>query len=361
MRNYLYFNVLPSWSKGSSNKELISVFKNILTRRYVSLSEQREYAYMFFNKLKPEHILKTLHEENSNQFIVNPDVHDKGFVSWQYLPRLLTYMGVSPKDVQLIDEYKNKFYASITNYSSMKVKIKENEMVYFNYNPLSASKYEEKPSKAPSIIVLYTNNAFEHRSSEKKINMKMSDTRESITFMGHKYVCTSLLLTNFNSTTCKRAHMIAGVTCNDNRYMYNGWMSTTVDRARRHSGKSDIALPCELMKFDWLSQNTDFCIRTSQCGLKLKTSKTNLCFNVDNGDRTYIYVREDYAHKEAPATDFSLYTPTIDTHVTPKATKTSKTPKECPQGKIVNPVTNRCVKIDGAIGKKILARAQHKA
>ena len=29
--------------------------------------------------------------------------------------------------------------------------------------------------------------------------------------------------------------------------------------------------------------------------------------------------------------------------------------KECPPGKIINPLTNRCVKIDGKIGKAILA------
>jgi hypothetical protein len=29
--------------------------------------------------------------------------------------------------------------------------------------------------------------------------------------------------------------------------------------------------------------------------------------------------------------------------------------KVCPQGKIINPATGRCVKIDGAIGKKILS------
>lgn len=31
--------------------------------------------------------------------------------------------------------------------------------------------------------------------------------------------------------------------------------------------------------------------------------------------------------------------------------------KQCPPGKILNPLTNRCVKIDGAIGKKIVAAA----
>lgn len=29
--------------------------------------------------------------------------------------------------------------------------------------------------------------------------------------------------------------------------------------------------------------------------------------------------------------------------------------KKCPEGKIINPATNRCVKVDGAIGKKLLA------
>lgn len=35
-------------------------------------------------------------------------------------------------------------------------------------------------------------------------------------------------------------------------------------------------------------------------------------------------------------------------------------PKQCPSGKILNPKTNQCVKIDGAIGKSILAAAKGK-
>ena len=36
-------------------------------------------------------------------------------------------------------------------------------------------------------------------------------------------------------------------------------------------------------------------------------------------------------------------------------------PKDCPPGKILNPKTNRCVKIDGKIGKQILAEKKEKS
>jgi hypothetical protein len=143
------------------------------------------------------------------------------------------------------------------------------------------------------------------------------------------------------------------VTCNGRRHLYNGWLSRTKDIAMDDANKNSLMpvrnakYPCNLIPFDWISENIDFCLNPSKCNLKKikpNTLAQKLCFNPSFGERTYLLVRKGFKPPTAK--------PQFPKVPTPSPTTKSK---ECPKGKIINPKTNRCVKVDGAIGKKILS------
>jgi hypothetical protein len=73
-----------------------------------------------------------------------------------------------------------------------------------------------------------------------------------ITYGGVTYTLDAAKFSNFNRNTCGKSHAIAGVTCNNKRFVYNGWAAKSKDpampanavgMARQH--------PCALMPVDW--------------------------------------------------------------------------------------------------------------
>jgi chromosome segregation ATPase len=88
---------------------------------------------------------------------------------------------------------------------------------------------------------------------------------------------------------------MAGVICENKRYIYNGWTRNTLDPAKISAYENEIgSVPCELMEFDWLLNKNDFCLAKNRCEIKEKTKLSGLCFNASRvDDNTYIYVRVD--------------------------------------------------------------------
>jgi hypothetical protein len=66
-------------------------------------------------------------------------------------------------------------------------------------------------------------------------------------------------------------HEIAGITCNGQRFIYNGWANRTDDAAQTFvsdgSSTSSLGRPCPLFEFDWLTSIQGFC-PDSKCSLK---------------------------------------------------------------------------------------------
>jgi hypothetical protein len=107
-------------------------------------------------------------------------------------------------------------------------------------------------------------------------------------------------------------------------------------------------IPCELMPYNWnIKKNGDFCLNTKQCipeiyKTKFEAMKSDLCFNFSKGKRILVYVRKD---------------PVVETSVEQKSPKkvndvVKKSPKKCPDGKVLNPVTGRCILIKNAVKAK---------
>ena len=111
-----------------------------------------------------------------------------------------------------------------------------------------------------------------------------------------EYFLDSQLCTNFNIKVCNRGHEICGITCKGKPYVYNGWL--------RKKEESDVALPCELMPYDWANNLEDFVIDKDKCTLdnqKEVNIKSEMKFNFAMGKSNYlIYVLDPKQKNKTP-------------------------------------------------------------
>jgi len=91
--------------------------------------------------------------------------------------------------------------------------------------------------------------------------------------------------------------------------------------------------PCNLARYDWSRHTDNICIDLQKCSYPKTTLKNTLCFNMSKGKRSYLYVRNKFREN-------------VD--------KELKRDKECPEDQILNPATNRCVSKYGVKGRRLL-------
>lgn len=100
------------------------------------------------------------------------------------------------------------------------------------------------------------------------------------------------ILGNFNIIG-NIGHAISGITCNNNRYVYNGTFKNRGTSANHHVIVK--RSQCDLMKFPWnIRQENKFCLNPRFCNLDLteETAHDKLCFSFNDGPRTLIYVKK---------------------------------------------------------------------
>lgn len=120
-----------------------------------------------------------------------------------------------------------------------------------------------------------------------------------IKYNGVTYILDSCIIgAELRTQTCSIAHAIAGVTCNGERYVYNGWTARSADPAMAGSSSVIRDMPCALGKYPW-DQNKSFCINTGAC--RFQNSRPNqigreLCFNAV-ARSSVTYIRADIAKK----------------------------------------------------------------
>jgi hypothetical protein len=166
-------------------------------------------------------------------------------------------------------------------------------------------------------------------------------------FNGNYYKLDSCLLANYN----KQRHSIAGITCKNNKYVYNGWISSTKDPVMIKKNVNTI--PCELIKHDWEvnNKNDEFCLNPITCKLDKQNPK-DLCFSFSKGQRTLFFVKtekEFISNDNNISNSSSLLYPSITNK---KSSKTNPLCKEWLKNKNKNPETKRNIKDTSPIYKK---------
>lgn len=296
MRAYLTKNLIKS-HLFEKNKELYTILIDILKNKHRRIKNNDK---MFFDELKPENILKLLHEADKKMFYFDPDIYS-GHWGENYLTRLMRYFGLGKKILYLARNHtkRNEYmYSALNNEPTMTIhnrtRFKDGNKgirANFEYKSLSAKQIDNliKPNNDIDVLVV-TQKVYPNRSN-RLFTTNSRNIEEIIEFNGNVYKLDSVLVANFNVLLCLKSHQIAGVTCENKRYMYNGWIRTTTDPAKINT-YFDRKLPCELMKYDWLQNKLPFCLSSKGCGLENRSSKNELCFNTSKFDNnSYIYVR----------------------------------------------------------------------
>lgn len=294
-RAYLKTNLINS-KLFIKNKKLYDIFIDILNNKYRNIHDNDN---IFFDELKPEKLLKLLHQSNQKLFYFDPDKYS-GHWGENYLVKLFDYFGLKNKMLFLSRNEKDNtryLYSKLNNKIIVyKIKTrngKETVQASFGMKELTKEQKRKTLERTDFDVLVVTQknySSFDHYN--ELFTIPSSDIQEVIEFNGISYKLDSMLLTNFNSKVCNKYHQIAGVTCNNQRYMYNGWMRDTKDPAKQttvHS-YSDRNKACELMKYDWLSNKDDFCLSPKACKIENRSSRNELCFNTTDHP-TFIYVR----------------------------------------------------------------------
>ena len=322
------------------NKEFYEIIMDIMQNRYRKVKDEDQ---IFFNQLKPEKMLSLLHSIDPKHFYFNPSI-TAGHQGIYYFVRLFDYFGLK-KEVIFLNKDKNKFIYSVLNnkpyVKEMKSKKHNKDHVRYVWQYYSPPKINFKEVLSRNTKVLVVTSIYNHIRNNKNIMFETSSGKyidDTLEFNGKTYKLDSMLLTNYNADTCKKTHQIAGITCEENRYLYNGWIRYSTDPSMTYFTQEN---PCELIKYDWSRKNFNFCLSTDKCGIK-KGNQKELCFNNLNEKYTsLIYVIDKSTSKPVDKPNKSVDKP-------------NKPVKECPEDKILNPKTNRCVSKTGAIGLSII-------
>lgn len=371
---------LPKW--GTSH------VKNVIREILMNYHTHKEHEYMkFFDVLRPENILTMLNKENSTTFFFNPEKKE-GFFSFLYMPKLLKYLHLDSFIVlDLLPSQRQQEYRLAYGLSNIVRYDMQSNRFKWDFSRTKVITVVNQLSEAPDLLILESQRVID-KNKDITPSYFFTDQyiklAETITYNNHKYIADSMLLVNYNQDVCKLGHEIAGVTCSGKRYMYNGWLSRSMDMGITR--KILRKVPCALMHYDWLQRSNKFCIDSNKCMLVNKNDKSgrtaiDLCFSFDDGPRTYIYVREDLLQnqnkqnkqnkqnnqvktkQDTPKEDTPKEKETVMTRKEKEVTRTEKEKKDvlkaerektCPETQIINPVTNRCVSKSGAIGRKIL-------
>jgi hypothetical protein len=364
--------LLKASKNWDQNNELFKTLYNVLHNKYLKKSVNGE-DYDDFSDDTFIKILSLLFQEDKKLFPFNPE-HEKmlkAFSPQLYIGKLYTLLGI---DYKMFDYNKKN---NILRYSFLNkeyddlliLKIKKEKYSDYVINDgttmiLKDHKYMED-EYAPPILIVMVHNNYEYPIYESILsnNVIPNDSKNSniryrndnVTYNKKNYTLDSVVLFNSN-TEDNNGHIISGITCEDKRYIYNGWIKKTTDASKGITRD----IPCELMPYNWnIMFDNYFCLNTQNCIpdiLKTKVEKGNFCFNFSQGTRILIYVRDDAKSEtskesSSPQTQNDKKNPNAVelSSVESKGGKnirntiSRKSPKKCPKGKVLNPKTGRYI------------------
>jgi len=390
--------LLEKSKKWSKKIEVLNTISYILRKKYMRTSNIYK-DYLYFDKIRPEYILKKLYKYNKKKFVFDPIKNKKeGFQSKFYIRKLYKLLGVKVLFLDYYNYDKKLYYSFYNNYNIQD--IKNNRIKFFiKYKSINTI---NEAMKNPDIIIININSDFNSNNyidyylidKEKYKNLyeNLINLNTNINYENCNYNQDSVLLNNWNKSI--GGHTIAGIKCKNDKYVYNGWTRSTIDQnilddywlkktdkdtkkvfyyneklnktvdynnlpKNAKVYKNDIEIPCQLMKYNWdLEKNSDFCLNLNKCKLDIMSTMKDLCFSFNKGDRTIIYVKEGInkipknplSKPEKKCPDGKVINPLTNRCIKIKTINKipknplSKPEKKCPEGKVINPLTNRCIK-----------------
>ncbi len=297
-----------TWDKRNN---FFKFLKTILKNSY-DVREKKNLK--LFHKIQPELLLYKM--LNMYDIKLKENILKKKKFGWhtEYISLFLKYLGINVLDItydtlEIYDKSKKDFFINTfdvlnniyLNYEKKSYNYREHfkntnesiknipDVLLFKKNPnKNIIEYLTKYTDLRDSIIYSTFFRDVYFEKEDVDFSQFLNFSKIINFNGHQYILDSILLSNYNINELDKGHAIAGITCNNNRYVYNGWNSKTNDPSYKNDGNIN---PCSLMKFDWLlEKEKEFCLNAKDCKLDDKDEK-DLCFSFDTDHKIFIYIR----------------------------------------------------------------------
>ena len=361
----LLLNASKHWN---TKKDLFTLLKQVLDDKYLKTASRESDDYKMFSDNTFTMILDLLYKENKYAFPYNPKTISGGFNSEYYIGKLYKLLNVDYKmfDYNVSDDHL--FYSYLNEeFNSMEYRIVRKNIRTLVHDNRRFT-YVDKDMVAPQVlmVIAHDNKKFTNfykdffpytviNGSDTKKNL--TSLSEKIYYRGVEYNLDSVILSNWNRE--KGGHTIAGITCKKNKYVYNGWTRSSMDPMMVKTAITR-NIPCELMKYEWnIKKHNDFCLNTRTCFpdiLKTKkdAKKVDLCFNFSKGRRILVYIRKEAAVNTSNENEKDTKIIPRSRSKSPIKPKTAKAKtkavvkKSCPEGKVRNPETGRCILIKNA-------------
>lgn len=333
--------LLYEMNKGfDKTNKLLLIINKILLSLYID--NDSEKAQKYFNFIRPEVILSYLKGiENTTLKHMILD----GWFSNIFLYKFIENIG---RTCLVLDYYKDNLYAGITqsvdiaydrldgyiiNYKYKYIqdiidnisKIRNPDYICVNiwndnvkkypvFNSIF-SKYQDLKSNFLLSKYDFTYEGLDEcliagskkkrKSLDKCLKEGYKPFKDIITFNGYKYKLDSCIVSNYNQYRSGYGHDIAGITCKNHKFVYNGWLKSTNDigitDTERETALNNI--PCKLIEYDWDIHKDDdrgVCIDLPNCTLEnikgqRQEKKQRFCFSfyLKKRKNVLIYVRMD--------------------------------------------------------------------
>jgi len=347
----------------NSKDPLIKLFNKLLNRYYINPKE----AFQYLDIMRPENILNFFNFERK---MYKSIIYEGGYGCF-IIPILMEKINMS---YIMLEHYDNNFYIGINerifyNYVDTKgfyfnLKFKSNEKTIGNVKKNIINKIKKYTINQPKYLIInlwektdgmyYKDNEYFYSILANVFDIKnykidfsnLHELKDKIIFNGYTYILDSCYLGNYNQEEINKGHAICGITCKNNRFVYNGWFRTTQDPGMKEIGQDKFkydTLPCELMKFNWdiHDKNNKFCLNSRLCSLDNldKTDNDKICFSFNKSSRILIYVLQDESFKSQDVNISSSKSIKSKKEVKPKEPKPKKEdkPKEPKTKKEVKP------------------------
>jgi hypothetical protein len=288
---------------------------NIVNYKFIA-SKQRENDKKFFERIKAQNIYKILHNEDKNYFV---DIDSGKYgtndgKSIFLISKLYELLGLK---CLILDVGNNKFVYYSNKNNITKIKLNENNRSICEYdeNIENITRNTNNKLSNPDVLILYNNtldindkimfkdNQFIENPEILLFNESLNTEysiphfKDTINYNYNLYELDSVILSNYNikEKRTKIGHVIAGITCNNNKYVYNGWFKQTYD----NNIDSDYELsdePCPLIPLEWdVTKENKFCLNSKECTLPTvdeESIKERNCFDFSKGQRIMIYIKK---------------------------------------------------------------------
>jgi hypothetical protein len=314
------------------------------------LSYQTQQKSKITKVPKPEYILRTLQnfnkalfrfDENTDQH--TPDYNDggsvlygvKSFLEYMYRKKFPIFTAVAPELYSRNNTYKLMFMSHHNEWCSNPIENtggKDKKSEYYTKDVRNDRPEIVCVSISPSLSGMY------FYDDQCVPNTIFDPKKKDCLIDGVMYVQDSIIISNHN-TTESGGHAIAGITCGNKRYVYNGWTSLSTDPALQGK-KMHNTTPCDLFPMDWLEEQDDFCISEARCDLPkvLDGQPIDLCFNFKKGFIFHLLYRKDIY-------DRAIEKLGVVPKVNQRSAKSTQK-KSCKSPLQRDPITQRCKNIE---------------